>query len=165
MTSGTTDVDVRTTLERCELLEPLSERQIDALAGNSKIVTLKEGEPLLDKDALANSLFAVADGRVSIRLGMPSGGVLETFEAGIYTLHGWLSLVDNHLYVAEASALQDSTVLVLSTEDVEAVLLSEPQAAYEVMKKIAGLISARHRGMKEGFMEVLESSQGSWGTS
>lgn len=161
MTPQTAEPDVRVTLERCPLLEPLGEGQIEALAHRCRVVTLKEGETLFSADDAAQNLFVVARGRVEVRLTTPSGRVLDVVEAGLYTLNGWLSLVDSNLYVAEARAIRDSTVLVCTTEDMEAVLLGEPEAAYQVMKKIASLISLRLRRMKEGFAEVLED-QMSW---
>jgi CRP-like cAMP-binding protein len=62
-----------------------------------------------------------------------------------------------HVYVAEASALEDSTVLAISADEVEDILLREPAAGYAVMKKVAGVISTRLRDIKEELIEVLES--------
>ena len=68
---------------------------------------------------------------------------------GQYALSGWSSLVAPHVYVAEAFALEDSAVIAISADEVDAVLLREPEAGYQVMKKLAGLISTRLREMKE----------------
>jgi hypothetical protein len=61
------------------------------------------------------------------------------------------------VYAAEAHALEDSVVLAVSADEVDAILLREPEAGYQVMKKLAGLISTRLREMKEELIEVLES--------
>jgi CRP-like cAMP-binding protein len=156
MRPPTADLSIESTLAHCELLDPLSEDQIAALADHCRMVTLKEGETLFDRDTAAHSLFVVASGRLAIRLATPAAKTIEVVEVGQYALSGWSSLVAPHIYVADARALEDSTVLALSADDVDAILLKEPAAGYRVMKKLAGLISTRLREMKEELIEVLE---------
>jgi CRP-like cAMP-binding protein len=150
------DLSVESTFAHCELLEPLSAAQIEALAEHGRMAVFKEGEPLFDQDTVAHSLFVVASGRLAIRLATPSGRVIEVVEVGQYGISGWSSIVAPHVYVAEATALEDSAVVAISADEVEAILLREPEAAYQVMKKLAGLVSARLRDLKEELIEVLE---------
>jgi CRP-like cAMP-binding protein len=146
MRPPTADLSVESTLAHCELLEPLSEAQIEALAEHCRMVTVREGDTLFDQNTVAHSLFVVASGRV-----------IEVVEVGQYSVSGWSSLVAPHVYVAEASALEDSTVLAVSADEVEDILLREPAAGYAVMKQVAGVISTRLRDIKEELIEVLES--------
>jgi len=157
MRPPTADLSIESTLAHCELLEPLSEAQIEALAEHSRLVTVREGEALFDQNTVAHSLFMVASGRLAIRLTAPGGRVIEVVEVGQYCVAGWSSLVAPHVYVAEASALEDSTVLAISADEAEDVFLREPAAGYAVMKKVAGVISKRLRDIKEELIEVLES--------
>jgi CRP-like cAMP-binding protein len=156
MRPPTADLSIESTLAHCELLEPLSEAQIRALAEHGRLVTVKEGEALFDENTVAHTLFVVASGRLAIRLATPAGRIIEVQEIGQYCVSGWSSLVSPHVYVAEASALEDSTVLAISADEVDDILLREPAAGYQVMKKLAGVISARLREMKEELIEVLE---------
>ena len=157
MRPPTADLSIESTLAHCELLEPLSEAQIRALAEHGRLVTVKEGEALFDENTVAHTLFVVASGRLAIRLATPAGRIIEVQEIGQYCISGWSSLVAPHVYVAEASALEDSTVLAISADEVDDILLREPAAGYQVMKKLAGVISARLREMKEELIEVLET--------
>ncbi len=157
MRPPTADLSVESTLAHCELLEPLSEAQIEALAEHSRLVTVSEGAALFDQNTVAHSLFVVASGRLAIRLATPAGRTIEVVEVGQYCASGWSSIVAPHVYVAEASALEDSTVIAISSDEVEDILLREPAAAYAVMKRVAGVISARLRDIKEELIEVLES--------
>ena len=157
MRPPTADLSIESTLAHCELLEPLSEAQIRALAEHGRLVTVKEGEALFDENTVAHTLFVVASGRLAIRLATPAGRIIEVQEIGQYCVSGWSSLVAPHVYVAEASALEDSTVLAISADEVDDILLREPAAGYQVMKKLAGVISARLREMKEELIEVLET--------
>jgi CRP-like cAMP-binding protein len=157
MRPPTADLSIESTLAHCELLEPLSEAQIQALAEHGRLVTVKEGEALFDENTVAHTLFVVASGRLAIRLATPAGRIIEVQEIGQYCVSGWSSLVAPHVYVAEASALEDSTILAISADEVDDILLREPAAGYQVMKKLAGVISARLREMKEELIEVLEA--------
>ena len=157
MKPPTADLSVESTLAHCELLEPLSEAQIAALSDHCTMVTLREGEALFDENTVAHSLFVVAGGRLAIRLATPAGRVIEVVEVGQYGLSGWSSIVAPHVYVADAKALEESTVIAISADEVEDILLREPAAGYEVMKKVAGVISRRLRDMKEELIAVLES--------
>jgi len=156
MRPPTADLSIESTLAHCELLEPLSQAQIEALAEHSRMVTLRVGEALFDQNTVAHSLFVVESGRLAIRLATPAGRVIEVVEVGQYCVSGWSSLVAPHVYVAEASALEDSVVLAISADEVEDILLREPAAGYAVMKKVAGVIAARLRDIKEELIEVLE---------
>jgi CRP-like cAMP-binding protein len=156
MRPPTADLSVESTLAHCELLEPLSETQIEALAAHGRMVTVQEGEALFDQNTVAHSLFVVASGRLAIRLATPAGRTIEVVEVGQYGLSGWSSIVAPHIYVADAKALEDSAVIAISADEVEDILLRDPVAGYQVMKKVAGVISARLRDIKEELIEVLE---------
>ncbi|OPZ45932.1 MAG: Cyclic nucleotide-binding domain protein [Actinobacteria bacterium ADurb.BinA094] len=135
MRPPTADLSPESTLAHCELFEPLSDEQVSALADHCRMVSFKEGEALFDQDTAAHVLFVVESGRLAIKLATPAGRVIEVVEVGQYGLAGWSSLVAPGMYVARATALEDSTVLTASADEVEAILLREPQAGYQVMKK------------------------------
>ena len=144
-------------LRRCELLEPLSDAQIEELAARSRRQALVAGEMLLSESAEANELFVVEHGLLTVKLTVGGGSVVSVAEAGPGQLVGWSALAAPHAYFAEVVALTDGVVLALSAADVEDVLLREPAAGYAMMKRIAGLISMRLRDLKEEFVEALST--------
>lgn len=81
--------------------------------------------------------------------------MIEVVEVGQYCLSGWSALVAPHVYVADAHAVEDTTVLVVGAAEAEEVFLLEPAAAYAVMKKLAGVISERLRDIKAELIELL----------
>ncbi len=58
------------------------------------------------------------------------------------------------MYMADAHAVDDCTVLVISADEAEEVFLREPEAAYAVMKRLAGVISMRLRDIKAELIEL-----------
>ena len=151
----TTTVGSSRSLRRCELFEPLSDAQIEQLAACSRRRVVVAGETLLSQDAEASELFVVEHGALAIKLAVSGGRVVSSAEAGPGQLVGWSALAAPHAYFAEVVALTDADVLALSAPDVEEVLLSEPAAGYELMKRIAGHISMRLRDLKEQLVESL----------
>jgi CRP-like cAMP-binding protein len=146
---------VEDTLHRCELFRPLSDRQISELAACATTRSLKAGEVLFAQNDDALDLFVVAEGRVAVRFTVPDGSELDVFDARRYHLCGWSSLIAPHEYVAAATAVEDSTVLVIPAAAAEDVFLLEPFAGYEVIKLLAGDISVRLRNVRAELLELL----------
>jgi CRP-like cAMP-binding protein len=154
MRPPTADLSIESTLRHCELLEPLSDAQVAALAELAETRSLS-GEVLFAQNDPAGHLYVVESGRLSVRLSTPSGRLVEVVEAGQYSLVGWSALVAPHAYVADAHADEEVTVLAIPAAAFEEVLLREPLAAYQVMKRLAGIVSVRLRDIKEALIEVL----------
>jgi len=149
------DVTAEATLRRCDLLRPLSDRQIGELAACATVRSLRKGESLFEQNDEAHDFFVVAAGRVAVRMTATAGGSINVFDAGQYHLCGWSSLVAPHEYVAGATAVEDSTVLVIPAAAAEDIFLLEPFAGYEVMKRLAGDISIRLRNLRREVLGLL----------
>ncbi len=144
------------TLRRCELLAPLGDELIEALAARAGRRALREGEALFRQDEESRYLFVVQEGELSIRLKSPGGEQIGWFVAGKYALMGWSAFLSPPVYVADAHAVEDHTsVLVIEAGEAEEIMLRDPAAAYQVMKRIAGQISTRLRDLREEFVEVV----------
>jgi CRP/FNR family cyclic AMP-dependent transcriptional regulator len=155
MRPDTADVAAESTLRRCELLSPLSDRQIAELAACATPRTLRKGESLFAQNDEAFDFFVVAAGRVVVHMTASDGEGIDVFDATQYRLCGWSSLVAPHEYVAGATALEDATVLVVPAAAAEDIFLLEPFAGYEVMKRLASDISIRLRNVRTELLGLL----------
>ncbi len=158
MTPPAPDLTPEATLRRCDLLRPLSERQIAELAACATTRSLRAGEPLFAQNDEAHDFFVVAKGRVAVRMTASGGGAIDVFDAGQFRLCGWSSLVAPHEYVAGATAVEDSTVLVVPAAAAEDIFLLEPFAGYEVMQRLAGDISVRLRNVRTELLGLLNGA-------
>ena len=145
------------TLRRCELLAPLSDRQIGDLAACATTRVLRKGEVLFEQNDEAHDFFVVSAGRVTVRFAASGGGAIDIFDAGQYRLCGWSSLIAPHEYVAGAVAAEDAEVLVIPAAGAEDVFLLEPFAGYEVMKRLAGDISTRLRNARTEVLRLYSA--------
>lgn len=156
MTSPATGQSKEGTLRRCDLLDPLSDAQIGALADRASARALNEGDPLFRQGEESRHLFVVEGGELSVRLLSPKGDEIGWFVSEPYCLLGWSAFITPPAYVADARATRDgTTVLVIAADDAEEIMLRDPGAAYEVMKRIAGEISLRLRDLREQFIEIM----------
>jgi len=156
MRPPTADLNIESTLRHCDLLEPLSDTQIGELASLVTLRALEEGEKLFSENEEARDLCIVESGRLAVSLATPGGHVIEVFDAGQYRLSGWSALVAPHIYVADATALEYTTVLLMPAAKAEEIFLKEPERGYAVMKQLAATISMRLRDIKEQLIELLE---------
>lgn len=156
MRPPTADLSVESTLRHCDLLEPLSDAQIAELAARATRRTVREGDKLFSQNEQARDLCVIESGQLAVRLAAPGGHVIEVFDAGQYRLSGWSALVAPHIYIADATALEYTSVLLIPAGEAEKVFLMEPERGYEVMKRLAGTISTRLRDIREQLVELLE---------
>jgi CRP-like cAMP-binding protein len=156
MRPPTADLSVESTLRHCDLPEPLSDAQIAELAALATRRTVQEGDRLFSQNDEARDLCVIESGRLAVRLAAPGGHVIEVFDASQYRLLGWSALVAPHIYIADATALEYTSVLLIPADQAEKVLLAEPERGYEAMKQLAGTISMRLRDIKEELVELME---------
>jgi|GEM_PF-1064600 len=156
MTSSTGGTTTAVTLRRCDLLDPLTDAQIEALADCAEARTLDEGDSLFAQGEESRLLFVVQSGELSVRLKSPTGTEIGWFAGSPHCLLGWTAFFTPPTYVADARSARDgTTVLVMKADEVEQIMLRDPGAAYEVMKRIAGEIVTRLRDLREGFLELI----------
>ena len=158
MRPPTADLAVESTLAHCELLEPLSEAQIAALADHCRMV---------DAARRARRCSTRTPWRTACSW-WPAGGWRSAWRPRPAASSRWSRSASTRCPAGRRSwrrtstwrrrsALEDSAVIAISADEVEDILLREPAAGYEVMKKLAGVISTRLRDIKEELIEVLES--------
>jgi len=156
MTASANGLTREGTLRRCDLLDPLNDAQIGALAERAEMRTLGEGDPLFRQGEESRHLFVVQSGELSVRLKSPRGDEIGWFAGAPYCLLGWSAFVTPPAYVADARAARDgTTVVVIAADEAEEIMLRDPKAAYHVMKRIAGEISAHLRDLREQFIEIM----------
>ncbi|MCG3205997.1 MAG: CRP-like cAMP-activated global transcriptional regulator [Elusimicrobia bacterium] len=126
-----------TFLRGVELLNALPSEDLVRLAEICQLVKFKRAERIFSADQPGGCLYVVMSGRVKI-FGSSSQGRSKTFaylEPGDF--FGEMSLIDDAVRSASASALQDSVLIMLKREDYQKLMLSRPSMAMAVLKTLA----------------------------
>ena len=127
-------------LRTVDILEPLSDEELEALARRSPDDHLQAGEIFYTPNDTSEKLFILKRGRV--RLYRSTDGrefTLAIVEAG--TVFGDMALTAQRLQGAYAQAMEPSILITMSREELEHLILQKP----EVGLQIAHLLSERLR--------------------
>jgi CRP-like cAMP-binding protein len=143
------------TLRHCDLFSELSNDQVAELASLAKECFCDPGEVIFHQDDPAANLYIVESGRVSLMLALPDGHEISVFDVDPTGVFGWSSLVEPAIYTGTARCTRESALVELRAAEVEEALLRDPDSAYSVMKKIAGLVSVWLRDSRMQLIEAL----------
>ncbi len=128
-------------LSEVDVLEALTQEELDELARSLPDRRLGEGEYLYRPRDRADGLFVLKWGRVRIYKTDRRGGEFTLEVLGKGTVFGELSLGPGRLRAAYAQAVEPSLVAALSREDLEDLIRRNP----EVGIRLARLLSERLR--------------------
>ena len=140
MTKMSIEEEVRL-LSTVDILEPLSEEELEGLARRSPDTHLEKGEIFYTPSDRSERLFILKKGKVRIYRTAPDGRefTLSVVDAG--TVFGEMALTAQRLEGAYAQAMELSILLMMSREDLEQLILQKP----EVGLQITQLLSERLR--------------------
>jgi CRP-like cAMP-binding protein len=127
-------------LRTVDILEPLSDEELEALARRSPDDHLQAGEIFYTPNDTSERLFILKRGRVRVyRTTDGREFTLAIVEAG--TIFGEMALTAQRLQGAYAQAMEPSILITMSREELELLILQKP----EVGLQIAHLLSERLR--------------------
>ncbi|VAX23936.1 hypothetical protein MNBD_NITROSPINAE02-734 [hydrothermal vent metagenome] len=142
----------------CEVpqFDNLTSEELDKLSESifyhqapSGTVLCKEGNP-------GDSLFYIVKGKIEIRKETIDGRqtILARFNKGASV--GEMSLIENSPRSATATAIEDSEFLILTSENFERLLETNPQIGIKVLRNIARSLSTRLRYTSGRFADVFK---------
>jgi CRP-like cAMP-binding protein len=145
----------RKDLRKQELFEDLSDDQVEGLRPLLSEVSAKGGETIFREGEEATGIYLVRSGRIAIAKATEDQWRqrLAVLEAGDF--FGELSIMEEGRHEADASALEDSALLVLSRENFENLQEENLELAFAIMKRIAAVMSRNLKHMNERFMKAL----------
>lgn len=123
------------------LLADLTDDEMAKVEASVTVTDLLRGDLLFAEDAVPDSLFVVASGRIAISKRSVDGreSMVALMERG--DLIGEMALFDGEPRSAEARALEPSQVLTIPFEPLQAIYEARPQLLWGVVR----LLSARLR--------------------
>ena len=109
-------------LSMVDVLEPLSQEQLDTLAQRYPDISLEEGQYLYTPQEASERLYFLKEGRVRIyRVVESREATLAMVEEG--TVFGEMALTDQRLWDSYARAEQKSTVFAMDRKGLEELIL------------------------------------------
>ena len=143
-------------LRGVELLQGLANADLTRVAQMCQLLRFRRAEKIFTESQPGASLYVLMSGRVKI-FGSSPQGRSKTFaylEPGDF--FGEMSLIDESVRSASASALEDSLLIMLKAEDYRKLMLSRPQIALMVLKTMAARLRRANREIEAlSFNNVL----------
>jgi CRP/FNR family transcriptional regulator, cyclic AMP receptor protein len=148
-------VPERQLLDTTELFSSLPGDVLEDLRQRATVRTYERNELLFSQGDPAAELFVIEQGRVAIVTRAPDGreSVLAVLEGG--AMFGELPLFDGAPRSADARALTESRVIVLSYDPVREVLRARPELLWTVTRLLARWLRATDEALADAvFLDV-----------
>ena len=129
------------------LAKDLDSNEIDAVLTIADEQHFARGVTILREDSKSRDLYIIRDGRVSIRLKLPSevGREEVIYQMRDSQIFGELALVDGSPRSATVCADDDVVTYRIDYEKLCNLLETQPRIGYILMRNIAGIIANRVR--------------------
>ncbi|MGH3737801.1 MAG: Crp/Fnr family transcriptional regulator [Micromonosporaceae bacterium] len=119
-------------MSEVDIFADLSAPEMDAIAAAAPMRTYAAGELLYSPHNPVHTLFILKRGRVRVFRIAGDGRALTTAIITPGTIFGEMVLLGQHMYDNYAEAIDEAVVCVMSREDVQRFLLSDPRIAARI---------------------------------
>ena len=127
------------------LLEGREEADLVQLARVLRRRRVEEGELFWRQGDDAREMVFIVEGGLSASLHVPGDRVVEIRRAGPGEVIGEIALLDGGGHTTTVRATETATVLALGRVDFAALLAGQDPSAFQLKRRIAALLTARHR--------------------
>jgi CRP/FNR family transcriptional regulator, cyclic AMP receptor protein len=121
-------------LGRVPMFAGISKRNLETLAGESRIKLAPRGTFMFFRGDPANAVFVILDGAVVIHIENMDGRELVINEVGIGDCFGELGILTGEPHSANAEAMVDSEVVVIPESTFKFILEREPSLALRLLE-------------------------------
>lgn len=151
-------------LKNIPIFNGLSEKQLESVSQNLKLVNYKEGEHIIKEGDEGHELFIIYKGKVKVTkcLTMLANAKsnddfdksLNILDDSTHPTFGELALLHDNLRSATVTAVTDCQLLVLQNESFEKLAESDPLLGFLVMKNIAMNVADMLRNSSQDVLKL-----------
>ena len=130
-------MEIANFLRSVQLFSKLDDAELQRFAELTREKTYPKGSVILFEDDPGDSLFVVKDGRVKVVLVGEDGREVILGVLGETEHFGELSLIDEQPRSAHVIAMEDSTLLVLRSDDFRRRVEANPEVAWALLQELS----------------------------
>ena len=142
-------------LDRFALIEGFSKEQVAILDPMIDDVRFDVDQVIFSQGDLADYLYFVIDGRVSIRFKPEDGPVLSVADVKQGEVFGWSSALGSKCYTSSAVCTEGGLFVRIPGEDLKKLCKDFPETGILILNRLAGVIAQRLRGTHEQVVALL----------
>lgn len=136
-------------LSEVDIFRDLSAAEMDAIAAAAPMRACTAGELLYSPHQATETLFILKRGRVRIFRVAADGRALTTALIEPGTIFGEMTPLGQRMHDSFAEALEDSVVCVMSRDDVQRFLLSDPRIASRIAEILGDRLAEMERRLSD----------------
>jgi CRP-like cAMP-binding protein len=127
-------------LDELDLFESLTDDEIDALARKVETVTWEAGTIIFEEGDPGDACYVIHNGRVKVMRRLVDGQPITLAQVGHGVIVGELALFATPKRSATLQAVEGTTAIAISQEDLMAILHGNAEAAISMAVHVAGLL-------------------------
>jgi CRP/FNR family cyclic AMP-dependent transcriptional regulator len=131
---------IATLLAKTDLFGVLDEATIDQVAGRTRVRAVDKGQTIFVQDEPGDRMFVLAEGAVKLVVRSAQGEVVELARHAPPAAFGEVALLDGGPRSATAEAVERSTLLVITRDDLIGLLRSDIHVVDAVLKSLGGMV-------------------------
>lgn len=145
------------TLSQFSLFNGLPEPLLKQIAEIGIQTSAKKGEFVFHEGEKADKLHFLLDGSVALRVKLTSRpeSVTVSFVSTPFQSFGWSGIVPPFHYTSSAECDEDSNLLIIPAQPFMKLMEDNPQAGFQVMKRIAEIIADRLRNSRQALLKTI----------
>lgn len=144
-----------TDLKKQVLFEDTDDKHLEKIATKLQELSIKKGSYVFREKEDTKGIYLIHSGKLEISKTTPDGWkqTLAVLGAGHFCEE--LSILEKRRHEANAVALEDATVFLLSKDEFEKIENEDLILANVILKKLAFVLSKNLRRMNDKFLNVL----------
>lgn len=132
-------------LAQTDLFGVLDEASLDQLATRTRVRSADKGQTIFVQDEPGDRMFVLAEGAIKLVVRSAQGEVVELARHRPPAAFGEVALLDGGPRSASAEAVERSTLLVVTRDDLIGLLRSDSQVAAAVLKSLGAMVRRADR--------------------
>lgn len=147
-------------LSETRFAEGLRNEHLQGLCRAARLLRISANELLFKEGQIEDELFVVSSGHIRLSMNVPGRGEVSFLTAGPGDLVGWSGVISDGRMTATAVAAEDSVLIALSGRRLGELCQSEPDLGYELMFRIAQVLSQRLLSTRLQLLDLFAQADG-----
>ena len=136
-------------LSASDILQPLSEEELEELALHNPDVRLEQGETLFSPHETGERLYIVKEGRIRLYKISPKGEEITIALVDQGMIFGEMALTAQQLREVYAQAEEPSLLISLSRESLEDLILNKPKVGLRLIERLSERVRALENRLED----------------
>ena len=135
-------------LRECPVFEPLSEADLNKIAGFTESKTYEAGATIFSQGSPASELYVLEKGKVALQMQLPTSqnNLAKRVTVDIVTrndLFGWSAAVGRRVFSLTAICLEPTTVAAIDGLKLKSLLQQDTHIGYYVLSRLIEVAASR----------------------